>query len=176
MDNKLICKQAASEGVVSFPRFVLIVDFSLKSAVFVQIIFKGSAVVMPYVTIGGTASKAWWWEAFSAFSFKPVWYFLLHIAQHFHKICSQRSIDVLIIEWCCFANISHSARSADPVDILVDGFGQIVVYHVTYVRNIEASCGHSCGNLFWVIFNVIEVLESLSKTIPLIKSRKQLGR
>merc|ERR1719391_1947630 len=80
---------------------------------------------------------------------KPVRHRLLHVSKHLDQRSRQRSIFPLVKETSCTASVASPPCSANPVDVLIQLLGHVVVNNMHHVGNVEASSCNSCSHQNW---------------------------
>merc|ERR1719376_1440270 len=96
----------------------------------------------------------------SGMASQPVRYRLLHISENLDQRPCQRSILPLIEEACCSSSVTNPTSSTNPVDVLVQLFGQVIVDNMHHVGDVKAPCRNSCSHQNWRPAS-LEVVQSL---------------
>merc|ERR1719209_691123 len=87
--------------------------------------------------------------ASSGVTSKPVRHRLLHVRQNLDQRPCQRSILPLVEKTGSSSSVANPTSPANPVNVLVQLLGHVVVDNMHHVGDIKASSSHSCCHQNW---------------------------
>merc|ERR1711970_1678301 len=77
---------------------------------------------------------------------QPVGHRLLHVRENLDQRPRQGSILPLIKEACCTSSVANPPSSTNPVDVLVQLFGQVIVNNMHDIWDVKAPCRNCCSH------------------------------
>ena len=85
-------------------------------------------------------------QTFVGLDLEPAGHLLAGLAEHLNKLVGHLDVAIGVVERGRPTDVSHPARSADSVDVVLDRLGQVVVDDVAHVADVESAGGDGGGD------------------------------